>query len=118
MFFVFVFFPNWGGGGPYLEKKLNFICLFHVSEHVDHFKATFFYFFLLEIDPSENPPSIWKIPNIFYFFIFDPFPYSLFFLYQGRWVLMTVQNDEMNYQFQLITYSLLQYLTERKHNHE
>ena len=29
---------------PYLKKNKNkkIICLFHVSEHVDHFKATFF----------------------------------------------------------------------------
>ena len=31
---------------PYLGKKIKKnICLFHVSEHVDHFKATFFYLF-------------------------------------------------------------------------
>ena len=47
------------------DDKKCFICLFHVSEHVDHFKANFFYlFFKLENDPSEDPPTHpnWKIP--------------------------------------------------------
>ena len=61
------------GGGHNWQKY--FICLFHVSEHVDHFKATFFFLFsFLEIDPSEGPPLYLENSINFIFFIFDPVP--------------------------------------------
>ena len=61
-------------GGVIIDKKY-FICLFHVSEHLDHFKAHFFSFlFLLENDPSADPPTHpnWKIPVRFYFLFLTP----------------------------------------------
>ena len=55
-------------GGHNWQKY--FICLFHVSELVDHFKARLFLnFFIQENDPPGPQPAslIWKIPYFFHF---------------------------------------------------
>ena len=65
---------GWAGKGGHNWQKY-FICLFHVSEHVDHFKARSFYLFFnwKIIPPRTNPPTpIGKFQLDFIFLFLKP----------------------------------------------
>jgi hypothetical protein len=75
--FYFIFKPLPNEVEPQIEtgnRQIYFICLFHVSEHVDHFKASFFFIYW----QMNHPPNPIKKFQLEFIFIFKGFPKGRF----------------------------------------